>query len=559
MPFGISFRCGTSPHSFLERHDIGDLDSPFTGLVPVTTNSLIVAPIPAQHLLVEVVGHSPSIGARSVLPSVFVGQKAIVRHVVNSNCVEATLQEKILSSFMFASNALVALFQVSVDGFSGHYLQSSHKLELIIDVFQVNACSFRGPEFVEMLFQAVRQEYGVSIDLDSPVVVHEMASVVDLIPDLNENVGVRESCSAGVPLGHLRLPAVEDVVAIASKDADLVSLRELHEGDFVGVGEDRHEAVEACARGRGASRCRVKRVLSPSTAHDSALPASRNGDVVGDPGLPLNSLSAGGPLGVLDDAFESVVAAQLVSSATGASPSAARGELRALAKGRACPILGVVAPTTGRSASSPVLVLGVAGHPHCATLATAALRAATVLSGGRARVGDAGFRSIVVLLAPDAAKVVGAAVRGGKGFASHLTVGTRPLASIFAFAGILTEGRATLLAEITVPGAAAAGGALLLRAEGPAALFTGVAARSPDALVAWAAGLGIREAVTCFQALTLPHAAVSGRANVAFGERAAVRLARRSGRRPCTTTGGAIVLSVEGRTRRIGAFTELLT
>mmetsp|Transcript_83587 Transcript_83587/g.174846 ORF Transcript_83587/g.174846 Transcript_83587/m.174846 type:complete len:284 (+) Transcript_83587:173-1024(+) len=220
MPFGISFRCGTSPHSFLERHDIGDLDSPFTGLVPVTTNSLIVAPIPAQHLLVEVVGHSPSIGARSVLPSVFVGQKAIVRHVVNSNCVEATLQEKILSSFMFASNALVALFQVSVDGFSGHYLQSSHKLELIIDVFQVNACSFRGPEFVEMLFQAVRQEYGVSIDLDSPVEVLVGTLFLDFLPDLLKGIDVGE----GTPFRFGCWDPIIEIVAITLANAHPVHL-----------------------------------------------------------------------------------------------------------------------------------------------------------------------------------------------------------------------------------------------------------------------------------------------------------------------------------------------
>mmetsp|Transcript_53255 Transcript_53255/g.114401 ORF Transcript_53255/g.114401 Transcript_53255/m.114401 type:complete len:225 (+) Transcript_53255:173-847(+) len=201
------------------------------------------------------VGHCPAVvalgsGVHNELPWKAVGvipvsQQGGVIHVPDADGVQAGLHVEILSAIVaYVLGAERLVCDVGIHGLLGQHFEGPHEAKLEVAVREVHG-SVRGrPELPEMLLEAVREKDGIWVNLHSEVVDCVPAVLVDLIPDVDEDVRV---CNRQ-PLSLLRLEALQDSMGIAAENAKALQLLVVHEHGLGGVRHHHLDAEERCTR-----------------------------------------------------------------------------------------------------------------------------------------------------------------------------------------------------------------------------------------------------------------------------------------------------------------------
>mmetsp|Transcript_79391 Transcript_79391/g.202220 ORF Transcript_79391/g.202220 Transcript_79391/m.202220 type:complete len:445 (+) Transcript_79391:416-1750(+) len=432
--------------------------------------------------------------------------------------------------------AVGGVVEVQLRGIPGEDLDRAQEATIAqacihVVVLQVYGAVGRRSQGRDVGLQPPGHDHGIGVHLDRPVEVRELPSLVHLLPDVDEDVGVRQRGLAGVPGTAGRLPRVEDVGGVTSEDAGLVSLGQVHQRHLLGVRQHRHEAVQ-----RRASHCLVLArgrdlVLGAARTHIVAPPARGQRHLLREPSCLLHGLNATS-VGVIPlQAGEADVAAQLVLRAVLTGPGTTCGQEGAIAQRLATPILGLVALLVANvHASGIVLVLLEASLAARAPLRAAAAAPGAVLTVGRARVQSASrrltlglgpgtsefmranglvpeamARRLALALVEHALRVLAALILREERPACVLALRAGPSAPVVLPANVPAEGPATRLALFVLPHALRVGMARLFRPEGVASLH---ARALPHALVAGAAARLIAKGVARRQArIVLPHAA----------------------------------------------------
>mmetsp|Transcript_99733 Transcript_99733/g.253571 ORF Transcript_99733/g.253571 Transcript_99733/m.253571 type:complete len:536 (-) Transcript_99733:209-1816(-) len=263
----------------LPRHDKLHIDALWATLAPAAADGLVVAPVPADDLLVEVVCDAPAIVAGPILRSVLVPEEIEVGHVVDAEGVHAPFHEKVLASRVDASEAGMALLEEEVQSLCGHHLEGAHELELVVDIFEIHPSTKGRPELDQVHLEAVREKDSIGINLDRPVEVPVGAFALDLLPNLLEGVDVGERA----PLGLRSRGTVVEVVAIALEDAEAVLLdviRELGLRAPEGLGSrcipvDDGEAVQGGALHSDLLSCGTHGLVHTAATEPGAIPIRR--------------------------------------------------------------------------------------------------------------------------------------------------------------------------------------------------------------------------------------------------------------------------------------------
>mmetsp|Transcript_154630 Transcript_154630/g.495770 ORF Transcript_154630/g.495770 Transcript_154630/m.495770 type:complete len:310 (-) Transcript_154630:903-1832(-) len=174
------------------------------------SDGLVVALQVAECVLEWVEGDLAGLARRSLLTAIAIAEDVEVVRVLHGKQIQAALHPQVLAHHRPIQLVLAALLtrDVSLKSDAREDLHGTEQAEGDLAVHQVHVRGARGRgETREVRDEALREEDGVRIDLDCPVMQPEATIFAHLVPSLHEDLGVQDALKGARLRGCCEVPA----------------------------------------------------------------------------------------------------------------------------------------------------------------------------------------------------------------------------------------------------------------------------------------------------------------------------------------------------------------